>query len=327
MKKNIILLILIILIKYSFANEIKVQVNILPQILLGIEYDVNVDIINVEDKSIYLISNAEKGGFWISYVLYEEASGKIIECHTAQAQYLPGYGYIEIKPRGTYRKHLFSIQRCDVKVGQYKLEIYVSSRVDPPKDKGITNYWKGEIKIMSIFEIKQPEGIDKEAYDYFGGCPLCNKDELLQKHPTSTYAGWALLGGKAEIPLPETALPPSFAYFYFPEPVESKMKGSRANWPRITNEYILKLEEYINKRPDSPLRDIMEYKIAYQYAKVMQYEKSKSFLNKLLSESKNRRVLEYSKRFIELIDTGYFQKRIEENKRNLENEYYKKGQK
>jgi hypothetical protein len=180
---------------------------------------------------------------------------------------------------------------------------------------------------MSIFEIKQPEGIDKEAYDYFGGCPLCNKDELLQKYPTSTYAGWALLGGKAEIPLPETALPPSFAYFYFPEPVESKMKGSRANWPRITNEYILKLEEYINKRPDSPLRDIMEYKIAYQYAKVMQYEKSKSILNKLLSESKNSRVLEYSKKFIELIDTGYFQKRIEENKRNLENEYYKKGQK
>jgi len=123
MKKNIILLILIILIKYSFANEIKVQVNILPQILLGIEYDVNVDIINAEDKSIYLISNIEKGGFWISYVLYEESSGKVVECHTEQAQYLPGYRYIEIKPRGTYRRYLFSIQQCDIKVGQYKLEI------------------------------------------------------------------------------------------------------------------------------------------------------------------------------------------------------------
>jgi hypothetical protein len=136
-----------------------------------------------------------------------------------------------------------------------------------------------------------------------------------------------LLGGKAEIPLPETALPPSFAYFYFPEPIESKMKSSRANWPGITNEYILKLEEYINKRPDSHLRDIMEYAIAYQYAKVMQYEKSKSFLNKLLSESKNRRVLEYSKRFIELIDTSYFQKKIQENKKNLYKEYYKEENK
>ena len=51
--------------------------------------------------------------------------------------------------------------------------------------------WEGRIESeICQFEVKPPTGIDLEAYNYFKGDPLSKPSELLQKYPTSTYAGY-----------------------------------------------------------------------------------------------------------------------------------------
>ena len=53
--------------------------------------------------------------------------------------------------------------------------------------------WEGRIESeICQFEVKAPTGIDLEAYNYFKGEPLSKPQELLQKFPTSTYAGYEL---------------------------------------------------------------------------------------------------------------------------------------
>ena len=53
--------------------------------------------------------------------------------------------------------------------------------------------WEGEVcSEVVIIEVKSPEGVDLEAYDYFKGDPLAKPDELLNKFPTSTYAAYVL---------------------------------------------------------------------------------------------------------------------------------------
>ena len=44
-----------------------------------------------------------------------------------------------------------------------------------------------------------PEGIDREAYEYFKGYPLARPEELLEKYPTSTYAGWVMFSPGADL--------------------------------------------------------------------------------------------------------------------------------
>ncbi len=44
------------------------------------------------------------------------------------------------------------------------------------------------------FVVKEPTGIDLQAYQATNRCPMCKPSQLLKQYPTSTYAGYALLG-------------------------------------------------------------------------------------------------------------------------------------
>jgi len=81
---------------------------------------------------------------------------------------------------------------CDLKkIGQYELEYRI-----------ITSVYSEVPALPSkiIIELQDPIGIDKQAYEELDKDPLGHPNELLEKYPTSTYAGWALINWKPELP-------------------------------------------------------------------------------------------------------------------------------
>ena len=54
--------------------------------------------------------------------------------------------------------------------------------------------WKGTVDSASVtITVDAPSGADADAYQAFKGNPLAHFSELLQRFPTSTYAGYALV--------------------------------------------------------------------------------------------------------------------------------------
>jgi hypothetical protein len=52
--------------------------------------------------------------------------------------------------------------------------------------------WHGEVASPEVtIDITEPQGVDREAYDHFGGRPM-GAAELLREFPTSTYAAYAI---------------------------------------------------------------------------------------------------------------------------------------
>ena len=76
------------------------------------------------------------------------------------------------------------------KAGSYK----IYAEYDPFAYQMVSEEERRESIILServSLSVKSPTGIDLEAYNYFKGEPLSKPQELLQKFPTSTYAGYA----------------------------------------------------------------------------------------------------------------------------------------
>jgi len=88
------------------------------------------------------------------------------------------------------------------KAGSYNIKIVYDASIEANNYLNEGVYLGPSESNEIIINVKQPDGIDKEAYEYFEGCPLCNKDELLIKYPTSTYAGWALFTYQPDLPGP-----------------------------------------------------------------------------------------------------------------------------
>ena len=82
---------------------------------------------------------------------------------------------------------------CHDDPGEYIVQ-YVLSFCRPgvsgePENKA----WVGTIKSNEIhIHVLAPTGVDLEAFKAFKGQPFAKKEDLLEKYPTSTYAGWVL---------------------------------------------------------------------------------------------------------------------------------------
>jgi len=122
--------------------------------------------------------------------------------------------------------------------------------------------WEGKIETeKKKIRIVEPEGIDREAYEYFKGCPFCKKEQLLEKYPTSTYAGWVL-----------RSLP-------------------SVEWTVRREKYIKEIENYIelvknfaNVHPDFPLAGYLAYQAA-SYAMDLKDYNSACILYKISEKS------------------------------------------
>jgi hypothetical protein len=61
--------------------------------------------------------------------------------------------------------------------------------------------WEGNIlSTQDRILITEPSGVDLEAFKAYSGYPFARQEELLEKYPTSTYTGWALLNYRPDLP-------------------------------------------------------------------------------------------------------------------------------
>ncbi len=98
----------------------------------------------------------------------------------------------EYKPFWEYRTETGLFDYIINKPGLYNLKVIYDARAEASAylNKGV---YLGPSESNEIqLKVKDPQGIDKEAYEYFKTYPLANPKELLEKYPASIYAGWIL---------------------------------------------------------------------------------------------------------------------------------------
>jgi hypothetical protein len=99
----------------------------------------------------------------------------------------------EYEPLWEYRREIGLFDYIIKKAGIYRVKVVYDVRMEGSNyvDKGV---YLGPSESNEIeIKVKEPAGIDLEAYNYFKGFPIAYGEELLEKYPTSTYAGWALI--------------------------------------------------------------------------------------------------------------------------------------
>jgi len=103
---------------------------------------------------------------------------------------------VHIKVNANWEKEIYyDLSRICLlnKAGLYELEYKLISSV--------YKYEIAEAAKINI-EISYPKGIDEEAYEEFKGFPLAYPEKILEKYPTSIYAGWALFTYQPDLPGP-----------------------------------------------------------------------------------------------------------------------------
>ncbi|MCX7831130.1 MAG: hypothetical protein N2445_08785, partial [Acidobacteria bacterium] len=168
---------------------------VVPQ---GCPIVINVQIKNISDKKITFSQRTKE----ISLEIRDEG-GKIVE-QPLERRIMETSSLeskrIELEPN--WKKDVdFTVTYID-KVGKYKIKSVLNKKGPfyyRNEENRLVQFeaWEGKIESNEcIVEVKSPEGIDRDAYNYFKGNPLSpdNTAELLQKYPTSTYAGYVLAG-------------------------------------------------------------------------------------------------------------------------------------
>ncbi len=152
------------------------------------------------------------------------------------------------------------------------------------------------------FQIKEPEGVDKEIFDLWQRqnpeSPPClfpmnmepnisDKEVLLEKYPTSTYAGWVLINEGYYYIRPENWQNIKISAYI----KESLYKNDRSveSMKEYAGERIEKLKEYLKERPDFALSDWMRFEISFWNAYQGNYKQAKEEAESLIKVSKDER--------------------------------------
>lgn len=218
MKNKIYLIILIMIIgvvgKCYGQLEIRID-NIRDSWVLGEDYLIKIHMKNTSDKVMKVIYSLESLDPTIRMDIepkegIKKERGLIIDrrpikCPVASesviGRYKPGWEHKEIiaisyfhilEKAGRYRIKLIYESKDYKRYSEIYEKIGNETIVTPISEVILGPVESNEI----ILEIKEPEGIDKQAYEEFKGYPRAYEKELLEKYPTSIYAGWVLLNYK-----------------------------------------------------------------------------------------------------------------------------------
>ncbi|MEJ5165678.1 MAG: hypothetical protein WHV67_01470 [Thermoanaerobaculia bacterium] len=199
----------------------------------------------------------------------------------------------------------WSKRKCEEISSKYYIDLgqyYVWGRVlskGPYKEKiGNTiigrRAWEGEIETeKELFALLYPEGIDKEAYEYFkrskyGQVPLEGEGakELLEKFPTSTYAGWVV---QRFIYKPtECDIETFYKYFEYKHgnSVPTKEGWQPMDFERYINWQKEWAEEILRNHPDFAMAEELKLLLAVIYFWQGDEGRANQWLDKLGRESK-----------------------------------------
>jgi len=196
-KKVFILLNLFVLT--ILANEFSLKIEIVPKkTILGTPIYLEWVMKN-ESKAEIKTGIIPKYDFLI--VITDENGKELKRVGTGEILYREGRD-IKVIKRGEEIRGSYNLsENYRLVAGVYKVYLRWRSNgiVLNAKTKQYETVWAGDIKSNEEeFIIEEPNGIDKEVYNKYhyepeGKIMCCNKpNEVLEKYPTSTYAGWVL---------------------------------------------------------------------------------------------------------------------------------------
>jgi hypothetical protein len=199
MFKKLILIILLFSINYLKGAELEIKIAHYPkEVIKGEPCNIRVTISNVSGKEIIIA-----GGFYglDKEFIVKRADGRKRKEIISELEkfYTKEYEAKALSSdfKSDFTKNIF--ERYDDEAGEFIVQFKISSYSKEAWSGSIykgkkVKTWTGVVysEEIHIF-LKEPTGIDKEAYDYFEGHPLWKKEDLLDKYSTSIYAGWALM--------------------------------------------------------------------------------------------------------------------------------------
>lgn len=198
-------IILLFLSNLINGGDINVKIKSYPkEVILGEPIYVCVGAEYKGDGAIK-IAKGERG--FKVYARIERVDGKAIkQMRPPSINWAPYHSFEEIR-NGWKEEVCKDISELkEIEEGEYYITGEVTSegpfyeRVGNGKEIVEREAWRGKIQSEKvIIRVKYPEGIDREAYEYFKKTrykevPLSGEGakEVLEKFPTSTYAGWVL---------------------------------------------------------------------------------------------------------------------------------------
>lgn len=175
-----------------------------PQVLQGEPVGVTLEVTN--DSGVPILVEQGMGGL-VCQVSASDSEGRPLSCTREESgSPMPG-SRIEELPAG-WRSLTFLPMPCIDKPGRYRLRGMVAAG-SPPLSREATGTeppqaaWVGkELSQEKAAVVREPSGVDREAFSAMGGCPLCDRERLLKEFPTSAYAGWVFLPSDRCLPDP-----------------------------------------------------------------------------------------------------------------------------
>ncbi len=173
--------------------------------------------------------------------------------------------------------------------------------------------WAGILECTPAqIEVVEPTGVDKEVFDARGPYPLSGggKITIVEKYPTSIYAGYVLLGSFSFEVTPSSALLRGEDNRRGPASESAVGIAQRAHEierdDRLARVLLSGLEAFLGAHPDFPLRSRLEAKRAGLLAYFERYDEARALAKKALAEEENPMWHEEGRRFLDLlVEKGY----------------------
>jgi len=175
--------------------------------------------------------------------------------------------------------------RCLDEPGEYRLSCSVESRLPQPGqqiegDAAAGDPWIGRVVCDAVtVRVTEPIAVDRKAFEAFAGDPLAHRDELIERFPTSIYAGHAILrsGPWRLDPVAEIEVRGSYMRSAGDDPVAQEQMARREEEQRaLSQQRVLLLEGYLAARPEFVHADFMRLELATRLAYLGEYERARA---------------------------------------------------
>ena len=197
--------------------------------------------------------------------------------------------------------------------GTYEVRLVIDYPRWPDFTKPPAGAWAGILECSPAeIEVVEPTGVDKEVFDTRGPYPLSagGTITIVEKYPTSIYAGYVLLGSFSFEVTPSSALLRGEDNRRGPASESAVGIAQRAHEierdDRLARVLLSGLEAFLGAHPDFPLRSRLEAKRAGLLAYFERYDEARALAKKALAEEENPRWHKEGRRFLDLlVEKGY----------------------
>ena len=259
--KRIMLVMLLVLATFIVAAaDFEISIQQCPkEVIRGVPINISCEVQNCSGQLLNVSYGSH--GFPITVKIYSMDGAEVEPCMTETGKRYP---FFEEIPPNWHKT--FSFPVCIAVPGDYKAVIGLSSKGPYKNSKGVEiQAWEGNIiSNCVVITMKEPVGIDKEAFDYFKGEPLSNPTVLLQKFPTSTYAGYELCKGgpslkrAAEIDDAKRDMDWAVPKGASPEDQQKRRDTIRQGY----EEYATRVRNFLKVHPDFVKADVLRKNLA-----------------------------------------------------------------